>query len=95
MDRQSQEKLAEIVLKNPDILGLEEIAFLKARKSYLSDEEIEKFSGILEETEEEKSLIDHTKAELLAMCQEKGFKIPKIVPNKAGLVELLEAVPAE
>jgi hypothetical protein len=47
LNRPSQDKLAEILLKEAIYLDAVEIGILKARISYLSPEELEKYSSVL------------------------------------------------
>lgn len=47
MDQLSQEKLAEIVAKEPASLTDSEIEFLRARRSYLSEEQRAVFKDVL------------------------------------------------
>lgn len=49
MDEQSKQTLAEIVAKEPAALSESEIAFLKARRSYLTEHEKSVFVEILAE----------------------------------------------
>lgn len=47
MNPQAEEYLKKILAKTPQTLTTEEIAFLRARKSYLKQHQIEEFSSIL------------------------------------------------
>lgn len=52
MDEQSQKVFDEIVAKEPNALTEADIGFLKARRSYLSEEQRSKFKEVLAETPE-------------------------------------------
>lgn len=54
MDKASQERFYKIVKKELKELNKEDIAFLKARRSYLIDRELAKFKSILEDKKIEK-----------------------------------------
>lgn len=49
MDEQSQKTLAEITAKEPAALSESEIAFLRARRSYLTEPERDVFAELLAE----------------------------------------------
>lgn len=49
MDEQSQKTLAEITAKEPAALSESEIAFLRARRSYLTERERDVFAELLSE----------------------------------------------
>lgn len=63
MDPKSKEVLEAICLKEIDSLQENEVAFLKARSSYLSDEMKDKFSSILSDGEETSSKKKSKKSE--------------------------------
>jgi len=48
MDKRSQEYLDKILVKGPEALNSEEIAFLRARRSYLKKAQLEEFESVLE-----------------------------------------------
>ena len=50
LDNLTKNKLDEILSKKADVLDSGEIGFLRARRSYLTDAETEKYSSILEDT---------------------------------------------
>lgn len=47
MDQKSQEYLQSILQKNPRDLNQNEILFLKARRSYVKDSQLEEFKSVL------------------------------------------------
>lgn len=51
MDEQSQKTLAEITAKEPAALSESEIAFLRARRSYLTERERDVFAELLAESQ--------------------------------------------
>lgn len=53
MNREAREKLERITSKSPAEITKDDIAFLKARKSYLTREQIEELSYVFEEKIEE------------------------------------------
>lgn len=58
MDQKSQEYLSEILTKNPEELSKDEITFLRARRSYLKNTQLEEYKSVLTAknlTSEEKS----------------------------------------
>lgn len=55
MNQEASEYLEKIVAKEPHELVEEEIAFLRARRDYLSDEQVEKFAEFLTSDEETES----------------------------------------
>lgn len=95
MDQESKKILDGILAKEVSALDENEKGFLRARRSYLSASELEKYSDVLkveeaEETENEK--VDYskmTKAELEKVCVKRKLEIPEDA-KKADLVELLE-----
>ena len=61
MDELSQKKFDEIIKKEPHELNRNNIAFLRARRSYLSGELKDKFNSVLGEKKEKKEEIKKTK----------------------------------
>ncbi len=58
MDQKSQEYLSEILTKNPEELSQAEIVFLRARRSYLKNTQLDEYKSVLtdkNQTSEEKS----------------------------------------
>lgn len=49
MDQESEKLLAEITAKEPAALSDADLSFLRARQSYLSRDDAEKFASVLEE----------------------------------------------
>ncbi len=52
MNQEAQELMAQIVAKEVFELTDNDVAFLKARQGYLTDEQTEKFASVLGEAEE-------------------------------------------
>jgi hypothetical protein len=50
MDPESEKLLTEIIAMEPAALSDAHIAFLRARQSYLSKDDAEKFASVLEES---------------------------------------------
>ena len=90
MDKQSQDKFDEIVLKSPDSLMGTEIDFLRARRSYLSTEETKKFEGVLKVEEETVDYSTLKKDALVALVSERNIEVPETAKTKADYVSLLE-----
>jgi hypothetical protein len=55
MDEQSKAALAEITAKEPAALTESDVAFLRARRSYLTERELDVFAEVLAEVEGEKT----------------------------------------
>ena len=50
MNSEAQVRLDEILKKSPDTLNKDEIAFLRARRSYLKPSQLEEYASILNQT---------------------------------------------
>ena len=50
MDSESEKHLNEILKKSPNTLNKDEIAFLRARRSYLKPSQLEEYASILNQT---------------------------------------------
>lgn len=66
MDERSQERLNEILKKDPSLLTEEEIAFLRARSSYLKKIQLEEYQSILnpkviDQTSEKETVKTHVR----------------------------------
>ena len=48
MDKRTQEYFDKIIAKSPETLNANEIAFLRARRSYLKKAQLEEYRDILE-----------------------------------------------
>lgn len=48
MDQRSQELFDKILTKDPEALNSDEIAFLRARRSYLKKTQLDEYNSILE-----------------------------------------------
>lgn len=88
IDTQSEKMLAEIVRKAPQELVKEEQEFLRARRSYLTRDQAEKFADILEDEAAEKPLKKMTAEELAAKAQELGIAVDGLA--KKDLIEAIE-----
>ena len=96
------EKLRELLEKAPfGALNSSELEFLKARASYLTEEELALVFPEEEQTEEEveeeveaKEYSKLTVPALKALCAERGIEIPKEAKTKAPIIALIEAADA-
>jgi hypothetical protein len=61
MDDRSKERLDELLLKEPKTLTDIQIAFLKARRSYLSESQEEKLSSIFNQTSKRETVKKNAK----------------------------------
>ena len=61
MDDRSKERLDELLLKEPKTLTDIQIAFLKARRSYLSESQEEKLSSIFNQTSKRETVKKNVK----------------------------------
>lgn len=81
MDHKSQARFDKLTrMRVSSIKKREDILFLRARRTYLSEAQVIAFSSILadkEEKPEEKNLEEMTNKELAAICEERGIKVPK------------------
>lgn len=95
MDQESKKILDGILAKEVSALDENEKGFLRARRSYLSNADKERYADVLkvEETEEpENEKVDYskmTKAELEKVCAKRKLEVPEDA-KKADLVELLK-----
>jgi len=48
MNPKSKELLDKVLSKNPDELNKDEVAFLRARRSYLKNSQLEEYSSVLQ-----------------------------------------------
>lgn len=55
MDTKSEKKLNEILAKDQESLTKPEVAFLRARRSYLNDADTKRYSDLLSEKKETKT----------------------------------------
>lgn len=96
MDPKSQETLAEIVAKEPVALTEADIAFLRARRSYLSEEQRAVFADVLTSAEdkqdEDLSSLSDRKLNKLAKDLELD---PKDFENKDELIAAIKEKQAE
>ena len=92
MDKRTQEYFDKLIAKSPESLTTEEIAFLRARRSYLKKAQLEEYDEILNPKVEEKSPI--TRKELEVKALELGIKDPenkKLFPKNSDLASAIEA----
>ena len=57
MDQKSQEYFDKILKKDPETLNKDEIAFLRARRSYLKKSQLEEYASVLETKPAEKQTV--------------------------------------
>lgn len=72
MNKEAQERLDEILKKEPEALTSEDKAFLRARRSYLKKAQLEEYSLVLE-SDEISSINKISFQELLRQAKEMGF----------------------
>lgn len=92
MNDEAQKYLAELLAKSPVELTEEQMAFIKARRSYLTEEQLINF-GLVEEAsgaEKPSPYADLGLKELRAEAENRGLEIKANV-KKADLIFLLEA----
>jgi hypothetical protein len=75
MDEKSQEYLRKILLKDVQLLTSEEIKFLKARRSYLKQSQLDEYKSVIE-VKEQSSLVSYGK--LLKQAKALGYNGPRI-----------------
>jgi hypothetical protein len=91
----------EILANGPADMSDGDKEVIRSRRSYLTSLEKEIFKGVLTEKKEEKkevvadvagekTLLDHTVAELKAICEKRGIAIPDEAKKKADIVALIE-----
>ncbi|HKQ06130.1 MAG TPA: hypothetical protein VJ464_13425 [Blastocatellia bacterium] len=95
MDEQSQKVLAEIVAKEPVSLTESEIEFLRARRSYLSEEQRAVYKEFLAELEDKAVDLNKLNREKLdALATELGLN-PAQYSNKPTLITAIQEKQAE
>lgn len=96
MDDTSKKKLDEITAKEPAALTEGDIVFLKARRSYLTADQLTRYAEVLGQSdeEEEKALNEMTRAELEDVAKELGLD-PDEYAKKADLIAAIEEKQSE
>lgn len=94
MNRGAREMFEDLVSKDPHQLNSSQRAFLKARRDYMSEEELKKFAEVLELEVEEVSLMDLKRADLDEMAEGLGLE-PSEFKNKKQIVKAIEEAQAE
>ncbi len=90
----SKKVLDEILAKSAGTLNEYEVSILRARQSYLSSADAEKFAAELKVEGEVVNYSKMNKADLIAVCAEKGIAV-EATATKADILALIEeeAVP--
>lgn len=91
MDERSKEYLNKILAKGPQALNSGEVAFLRARRSYLKKSQLEEYDEILFP---KKEVVQLSRKELEAKALEVGIKNPdnkKLFPKNSDLASAIEA----
>ncbi len=98
MDPHSQARFEKLVKVRVSSLKKEDIAFIRARRSYLSEAQAVAFASILEEEKaDDQKPVDYgkmKKADLLNECEKLGIVVPEGSTNPA-IAALIEAKLAE
>lgn len=89
MDQLSQETFDRLVKIDPSSLTSEEIAFLRARRTYLTQDQRRIFISILEEKTRHQELEDLTNAQLIDILKDRKVNLPEKI-NKENLVQAVE-----
>lgn len=89
MDAQTETYLKGLLALEPEALNDEQIAFLRARRSYLTGEQAEKFAGVLEEGKQEVELEAKSRKELDEIAVSLGLD-PKDYPNKGAIAAAIK-----
>lgn len=87
MNDEARQVLNKIVAKEIEALTEQDIRFLRARESYLTEEQKATFKSVLTD---EINLLDLKRAELDAMAKDLGLN-PEDYPNKQAIAEAIKA----
>jgi hypothetical protein len=97
MNIEAQNELNRILSLEPAALTLDEMAFLRARRSYLNSDQVARFESVLTDEgqdAEPKAPADMTKRELVAELTARNIPFdPKA--KQPELAELLQSTPTE
>ncbi len=74
MDQQSEQRLAEITSKEPASLTGADIEFLRARRSYLNEEQLAVFKGVLGDEPKASEASDESSEEVTEEKPKRGKK---------------------
>jgi hypothetical protein len=69
MDQESRKRFNEIVAKEANALSAGDIAFLRARRDYLTADQEEEFADVLEPSAAEKPLEEYTEKALAKLAK--------------------------
>jgi hypothetical protein len=94
-EKQINKVLRRILLKPKNILTVEEIGFLKARKSYLSETDRKEYSDLLDQSTKKPTIYDLTRSELYAEALKLGIVSPEKLPNKDAVIKAIQEKEAE
>ena len=88
MNEEAEKKLKEILSKGVPALNPDEIAFVKARRSYLTASEEEKYKEILED--EAPTITQPTRSELNEKAKSLGIENPEKMKSKEEVSRAIE-----
>lgn len=90
MNKEAWDVLNKIILKEPHELTETDRGFLKARRSYLTEDQCEKFRGILNEKEKEEN--SEELEDLREEAKKLGIKSVHLYKDAAKLKKKIEEV---
>ncbi len=82
MDELSAKRLGELVSKEPAALNEDEVAFLRARRSYLNEEQLAVFDEVLGGENAERPLERFSKVELQQLADSLGVDSSDLNKNE-------------
>jgi hypothetical protein len=88
MNEEAEKKLKELLQKGVPALNQEEIDFIRARRSYLTASEEEKYKEILED--KPPVVPEPTRSELNEQAKELGIEEPEKMKSKAEVLKAIE-----
>lgn len=94
----SKKELDEILSKPINALNEYDVSILRARSSYLSEVEVERYASFLkvEEEEEKVVLLEEMKfGQLKEVCAQRGIKVPTTVKSKEAILTLIATAEPE
>lgn len=88
----SKKELDQILSKPMSAINEYDVSILRARRSYLSDVELERYADFLEEKEkgEDEVPIEEMKFKALKeLCVQRGIEVPTTVKSKEAILALI------
>ncbi|MFA5993363.1 MAG: hypothetical protein WC823_00215 [Parcubacteria group bacterium] len=89
MNEASKKVLDEILAKGAGTLNEYEVSILRARRSYLTAEQEEKFADVLKVEEEIVPLDEMKFTELKELCAQRKIDVPTTVKSKDAILALI------